>query len=161
MHRRGTHCGRSDRKTQINRAQFRWYNGTADDKASALSEEETIPGAGAGKVHAITLARTAVKSIAALPTAGVAGSGGAVGDDSVTQQQEFLATQQGQAGSGAGAESVWAAAITCSQIIVRLRRKAVTRFMVLIYCTYRLTSQSDSCDSCVTFCQACPRYQVS
>lgn len=112
MHRRGTHCGRSNRKTQINRAQFRWNNGTADRKAEARSEAETIPGAAPGKVHAITLVRMAVKSIAGLAAAGVAGRGGTVGVDSATQQQDFLATQQGQDGSGVGVESVWADAST-------------------------------------------------
>lgn len=111
MHLRGTHCARSDGKTQISRAQFRWNSGTAKDEAE-LSEEETIAGAAAGKVHATTLARTAVKSIEALAAAGVAGSGVAVGTDSATQQQDFLAAQQAQAGSGVEVESVWADAIT-------------------------------------------------
>src|SRR6187549_3145680 len=106
MHLRGTHCGRSGRKNQISRAQCRVKSGTARDEADALSVEETIAGAAAGKVHAITLARTAVKSIGALTATGVAGSGVVVVADSSTQQQDFLATQQGQACSGVGVESV-------------------------------------------------------
>ena len=112
MHLRGTHCGRSNQKTQINRAQFRWNNGTPDSKAEVLSEEEAIAGAAAGRVHAITLARTAVKSNWALRAAGAAGKGAATGADSSTQQQFFLATQQGQDGSDVGVGSVWADAIT-------------------------------------------------
>lgn len=70
--------------------------------------EETIAGAVAGKVHAITLASTAVKSSGALAETGVAARGVETGADSSTQQQDFLATQQEQGCFGAGVESVWA-----------------------------------------------------
>ena len=85
MHLRGTHCGRSDGKTQISRAQSRWNNGTARDEA-ARSVEETIAGAVAGSVHAISLGITATKSIDALAATGVAGMGTASGADGETQQ---------------------------------------------------------------------------
>ena len=94
MHLRGTHCGRSGRKNQISRAQCRVKSGTARDEADALSAEETIAGAAAGKVHAVTLARTAVKSIEALAETGVAASGVETGVASSTQQQAFLPEQQ-------------------------------------------------------------------
>ena len=112
MHRRGTHCGRSDGKTQISRAQFRWNNGTADREAEKLSGEETIAGAAAGKVHAITLARTAGKSIGALAETGVAARGDETGADSSIQQQAFLPEQQPHCGGATGAEVVWADAST-------------------------------------------------
>lgn len=87
MHRRGTHCGRSNGKTQISRAQSRWNNGPAEEKAEELSVDETIAGPVAGKVHATTRAGRAVKSTAAGAGAGAAGSGTETGADSVTQQQ--------------------------------------------------------------------------
>ena len=107
MHRRGTHCGRSGRKNQISRAQCRVKSGTARDEAEGLPAEETIEGAPAGKVHATTLARMAVKSTCARADTGAAGTGTEAGAASSTQQQVFLVAQQGHfSGAAAGAESV-------------------------------------------------------
>lgn len=141
MHLRGTHCGRSGRKNQISRAQCRVKSGTARGEAER-SVEETIPGAVAGKVHAIALARRAVKSIGALAETGVTGSGTASGVAGATQQQRQASFGAQQLHTGSvevvrAVESVWADAITWSQITVRLRMKATARFMVLSYGTYR------------------------
>ena len=110
MHQRGTHCGRSDGKNQINRAQSRWNNETARDEAEE-SVEETIAGELAGNVQASCLGMTAVKSREALTGTGAAGSGIASGADCSMQQQAFVAVPQPQP-TGVAGESVWADAIT-------------------------------------------------
>ena len=92
MHLRGTHCVRSDGKNQISRAQCRWNNETARDKAE-LSVEE-IARAVAGSVHTRSLGTKAVKSMEALLEAGAAVSGMASDLDCSTQQQVFWGVQQ-------------------------------------------------------------------
>lgn len=92
-----------------------------------------MAGAVLGSVHATTLARTALKSMEALAETGAAGAGMGSGAASATQQQVGLAVQQPQGWAVGAGESVWADAITCSQTMVRLRKKAAARFMVLIY----------------------------
>ena len=111
-------------------------NGTAGDKKE-LSEEETIADALAGSSQVTCLGNRREKSKVALATTGIAGSGLASGSAGATQQQRQTAfcTQQPHSGSAAGVrdlESVWADAIICSQITVRLRIKAAARFMVSI-----------------------------
>jgi hypothetical protein len=96
MHLRGTHCGRSGRKNQINRAQSRWNNGTARGEAE-LSVEEIIAGAFAGSVHTTSLGMTATKSIDALAATGVTGRGTASGADG-EKQQALWQPQQLRAG---------------------------------------------------------------
>jgi len=61
MHLRGTHCGRSDGKNQISRAQSRWNNGMADHKGEELSDDKTTADNESGKIHAVTLMATATR----------------------------------------------------------------------------------------------------
>src|SRR6186713_3183939 len=102
----------------------------------------------------------AVKSRVVLVTTGVAGSGLESGATGATQQQRQTSfwAQQPHSGFAASGESVWADAITWSQITVRLRMMAAARFMVSIYRTYRPTPQTDGCDSCVISCRPCLRF---
>ena len=60
MHLRGTHCVRSDRKTQISRAQSRWNSGMTKDEGEEAAAVETCAVADAGNVHATTVERSAV-----------------------------------------------------------------------------------------------------
>lgn len=101
-----------------------------------MSEEETIAGAVSGSNHTTNLGSTAVKSMLALVTTGVAGSGFAsrAADSTQQQRQTSFGAQHVHAGSvevARAVESVWADAITWSQITVRLRMKAAALFMVL------------------------------
>ena len=104
MHLRGTHCGRSDGKTQISRAQSRWNSGIAKDEEER-SEETTIAGAFSGSVHATNLGITAVKLMDVLMETDAAGRGFESGADCSTQQQAFLVAQHPH-GTGVGAEVV-------------------------------------------------------
>ncbi len=104
MHLRGTHCGRSGRKTQISRAQSRWNSGIAKDEKE-LSVEETFAGAFSGSVHATSLEITAVKLMDVLMETDAAGRGIESGEDCSTQQQAFLGAQHPH-GTGVGAEVV-------------------------------------------------------
>ncbi|NOS69397.1 MAG: hypothetical protein HOP33_05630 [Verrucomicrobia bacterium] len=110
MHLRGTHCGRSDGKTQISRAQSRWNNGTAKEEEE-LPVEATIAGAFSGSVHATSLGIIAVKLTDVLMETDAAGRGIESGADCFTQQQAFLGTQHPH-GTGVGAEVVSADATT-------------------------------------------------
>lgn len=76
-----------------------------------LSEEETIAGAVAGKVHAMALVSTAVKSSGALVETGVVATGVVTGGAVSTQQQVFWPEQHAHCGAAAEVESVWADAI--------------------------------------------------
>lgn len=114
MHRRGTHCGRSDRKTQISRAQSRRNSGIAEDKSGEILAAVAFAVAGTGSNQATDGGSTAAKSRLDRAEAGAAGNGTDWDSDSATQQQMFLATQQGQGSTAGGgvAKSVWADAIS-------------------------------------------------
>ena len=93
MHLRGTHCGRSGRKTQISRAQSRWNSGIAKDEKE-LSVEETFAGAFSGSVHATSLEITVVKLTDVLMETDAAGRVIEAGADCSTQQQAYLGAKR-------------------------------------------------------------------
>jgi hypothetical protein len=96
MHLRGTHCVRSDGKTQINRAQSRWNSGIAVAKDGEEAVCEICCGVVSGSVHATTAKRTLAKSCCATGGAVVTGIVCVADEVSATQQQ--LARSEAQQG---------------------------------------------------------------
>ena len=133
MHLRGTHCVRSDRKTQISRAQSRWNSGTTKDEGEEAEAVETCTVADAGNVHATTVERSAVCCCwFAAGTEAVECCGVSLAACS-TQQHVFCALQQPHL---TGTEEViCTVANACNQTSVRLKMMAAVRFMVLSYQT--------------------------
>jgi hypothetical protein len=94
MHLRGTHCVRSVGKNQINRAQSRVNSGRADAKVGADVDEKVCGGAESGRIHAMSVEKTAVKLFCDATGDVAAGSGWAAESDWATQQQSIIRPEQ-------------------------------------------------------------------